>query len=116
MNAAQQLYPNDFEQRAVDSCRGILDDIPECSEAEMSVRFMSRIPYLIIAFGLPALEYKPACAVRLTTISLSKPLSPGAPLEGDRLRRAVRNATEQYLHRHGVRPLTPQFEVRALEN
>jgi hypothetical protein len=116
MNAAAQLYPNDFEKRAVDSCRGVLDDIPECSAAEMSVRFMAGIPYLVMSFDLPALEYKPACAVRLTTISRSNPLAPGAPLEGDRLRRAVRTATEQYLHHHGVRPLTPQFEVRPLEN
>lgn len=82
----------------------------------MSVKFMTGIPYLVISFALPALDYSPACAVRLTTIKLSDPLSVGNPLEGDRLRRAVRNGTEQYLQRHGVRPLTPQFEAHSLEN
>lgn len=116
MNAGRQLYPVDFEQRAVDACRGILDDIAECANAEMSCRFFGGVPHLVIVFDHPHLTDKPACAVRLNTVSLSNPLAAGQPLEGDRLRRAVRNATEQYLHRHGVRLPTPQFEVRTLEN
>lgn len=110
------LHPVDFEQRVVDSCRGILDDIEECARAEMRCQFFGGVPHLVIVFEHPHLTDKPACAVRLNTISRSSPLAAGQPLEGDRLRRAVRSATEQYLDRHGVRLPTPQFEVRTLEN
>jgi hypothetical protein len=109
------LYANDFEQRTIDSCRGILEDIPECASSTMAVKFLGGVPHLVISFEAKTLE-KPACLVRLRTQSLSNPLSEGQPLEGDRLRRAVRNATEQYLQRHGVRLPAPEFEFRSLEN
>jgi hypothetical protein len=90
-----------------------LDDIKPCFLAEMKVRFIAGVPHLIIVFEHPNLEAKPACAVRLVTISRSNPLAPGNPLEGDRLKRVVRTAVETYLHKHGIRIPTPQFELRS---
>lgn len=110
MSALPAIYPADFEQRHIDACRRMLDDIPECAAADITVRFMAGVPHLILAFHLPETRHQPACAVRLVTVSVSNPLAPGQPLEGDRLKRCVRAAVETYLHKHGVRFPAPQFE------
>lgn len=107
------IYPPDFKARHVDLCRRILDDIGDCARADVSVRFMAGAPHLVLAFHLPQTRHQPALAVRLVTVSRSNPLAPGNPLEGDRLRRAVRTAVETYLHKHGIRIPVPQFEVQA---
>ncbi len=103
------VYPVDYEKRALDVVKLALDDIPDCSIADYNIRFLGGAPVLILAFNnFPQLRGQPACAVRLVTISRSEPLKPGQVLEGDRLRRHVRDSIEHYLAKHGVR--FPSFQ------
>lgn len=96
-----------YEESITNFARKILDDIPECNEqeCEMKVRFIEKIPILILAFNLPETIHQPALAIRLETISKTKPLDRGNILEGERLYRHIRQSTEHYLTKNGVKLL-----------
>lgn len=118
------LYGADFEARAIESARTALGDIPACARADYRVRFIGGAPVLMVAFNEPGAveqlhqagangtyvsigELRAAVGVRLVAASRSEPLRPARPLEGDRLRRHVRDSVEHYLAKHGVRILPP---------
>lgn len=92
------LAPNDYEQRTLDVVKRLLDDIHDCNVADYRIRWVEGIPHLVIAFVERAQGNAiPAFGIRLAT-------SPSnALVEGDRLRRLVRNGLEQYLAKHGVK-------------
>lgn len=98
----------DSDRHAIADARRILADIPECYAAHYSVRHLNGAPVLVVAFSLPGTEHKPACAIRLVTVSLSEPLKPGARITGERLRRHVRDSIENYLAKHGIK--IPTYE------
>lgn len=112
-------YGAGFEARAIEAARGALADIPACARADYAVRFIGGAPVLTIAFSEPESvrqlhqagangtygslgELRAMVAVRLVSVPAGEPLRPGMPLEGDRLRRHVRQSVEHYLLKNGV--------------
>jgi hypothetical protein len=95
--------PPDYEERAIESARALLQDIPPCRDADYRILWIMGAPTLVLAFHLPETRHQPACAIRLTTAPRMGPLEGGTHLDGDRLRRHVRDSIEQYLLKCGIR-------------
>jgi hypothetical protein len=91
--------------KIVEFTRRLVDDIPECHEEKCDIilRYIGLIPVLILAFNIPETIHQPALAIRLTSFVKSKPLSTGNVLEGDRLKRHIRDSVEHYLTKNGVK-------------
>ena len=107
--------PEGYEERTIDFARALLADIPEVSNAHYRVRYIHGAPVLVMAFDLPGVaDVQAACFVRLVATSRSQPLRPAVLLEGDRLRRHVRDSLENYLAKHGicVPMFTPAMALR----
>lgn len=102
---APAIYPPDYEARTVELARRMLDDIPECAAARFAVQWIAGAPVLVVVFTQFAAPdgVIPAFMLRLVCIPRSAPLQPGSPLEGERLRRALRSGLEDYMLRHGIR-------------
>ena len=99
------ILPPDFEQRTVETVRRFLDDIPECAGAELSVEWQGQAPALRFVFGDPRLFSRPLLMINLVAESAKNPLAEGRLLEGDMLRRVVREWVERYFKLQGV-PIT----------
>lgn len=97
------IYPLEFERRAIDAARRFTDDIAECERAIISVIWVGNAPLLRFLFDDPRLPAgAPTLAVQLITESRKSPLAPGRVVEGDRLRRHVRDSVEAYLKANGI--------------
>jgi hypothetical protein len=97
------LFPVDFDRRVVDEARRFTDDIVECDRAAVSVIWVGQAPLLKFTFDDPRLPAgSPTLAVQLITESRKSPLAPGRLVEGDRLRRHVRDSVEAYLRANGI--------------
>ncbi len=95
------ILPPDFEARTVEEVRRFVDDIPECAAAEISVTWQGRAPSLRFAFGDPRQRCRPILVVNLVAESKKNPLAPGRLVQGDVLRRVVREWVETYLKLQG---------------
>lgn len=99
------LYPPDFDKRAVEIARRATDDIVECDRADVSVIHEESAPMIrfIFAEDLRARFISaPAFFIELVAHSRKNPLAPGRLLEGDEIRRRVRESVEQYLKMNGI--------------
>lgn len=96
------ILPPDFEARTVEFVRRITDDILDCASAEISVIFQGAVPVVRFVFGHPQLCGRAALGVQLVTESRKNPLAPGRLIEGDQLRRHVRESVETYLAANGI--------------
>lgn len=96
------IYPPDFEKRTVDEVRRITGDIADCDSAEVSVIFYGGAPAVRFVFGDARLRGRPSLAVQLVSESRKNPLAPGRLVEGDRLRRHVRDSVEGYFKANGL--------------
>ncbi len=99
------ILPPDYESRTLDAVRRIVDDIPECASAEISVEFVVGHPRLRFAFGDPSLRARPLLLVGLIAQSKQNPLSPGRLLGPEQLQRHVRDWVEEYFRIQGT-PIT----------
>jgi hypothetical protein len=108
---APSVYPPDYEQRTLDFVRKVLDDVAAWREADMQIMWAAGAPVLWLVFrkfaetsggGLFPTAI-PAFCFRLVSISRSKPLAPGRLIEGEELKRCLRDAIELYMHKHGIR-------------
>lgn len=103
------ISEQEFEARVVDFARRLLDDIPVCSAAHYSVKWINGSPLLVLAFDLPETIHQAACGIRLALSEREgDPMMGKKPLSGDKLRRHVRESVEHYLAKHGVK--IPTFE------
>jgi len=94
----------DFPKRTLATAREVLCDIPECAAAEYRfIVFADRTPGVLLKFSLPQTEAKPLLAISLATRSRSRPLDDGILMGGDKLRRHIRDSTENYLLKNGVK-------------
>lgn len=91
-----------FERRTVDEVRRFTDDIAECDAAEISITYHGPVPVVRFVFGDKRLLGRPALGVQMVTESRKNPLAPGRVIEGDELRRHVRNSVEQYLKLNAI--------------
>jgi hypothetical protein len=96
------LYPPEFEARTIDVVRRCTDDITDCATAEVSVEWYGQAPVVRFVFGHPKLRGRPALGVALITESRKNPLAPGRLIQGDELRRHVRDSVERYLKANGI--------------
>lgn len=92
----------DFESRTVETVRRLTGDIAECESAEITVLFQGAVPAVRFVFGDPRLLGRPSLAVQLVTESRKNPLAPGRLIEGDQLRRHVRDSVERYFKLNGL--------------
>lgn len=99
------IYPPDFEARTVEAVRRILDDIPECASAEISVVFDDQEPRLRLAFGDPKAFSRRMLKIGLLAQSRQNPLAPGRLIPTAQLQRHVREWVEEYFKIQGT-PLT----------
>lgn len=104
------LVDPEFEARTIDVARRLLDDTPECRDADYAVRWVNTpagpMPILVIAFHLPTTDHQPALAVSLVTVrkgSLLEVLPGNTILEGQRLRDHILRSAHDYLNRHGIK-------------
>lgn len=114
----------DYERKVIDFARRILDDIPECREADYAVRWSRNtatgdtFPFLTIAFHLPQTIHQPALGIGLVTVRKGTLLEvlPGKTLhEGDKLRDHILFSVDAYLNKHGIRlSLDPDEAMRLL--
>jgi len=94
----------DFPKRTLATAREVLRDIPECLEAEYKfIVFADRTPGILLKFSLPETQAKPLLAISLASRSRSRPLDDGILMGGDKLRRHIRESTENYLLKNGVK-------------
>jgi hypothetical protein len=108
---APSVYPADYEQRTLDFVRKVLDDVPDWRDADIGIKWAAGAPVLWLVFRKfaersgdgPFGVAIPAFCFRLVSISRSKPLAPGRLIEGDELKRTLREAIELYTHKHGIR-------------
>jgi hypothetical protein len=96
------ILPADFEARTIETVRRFTDDIAECGAAEISIVFQGSVPTVRFVFGEPHLRGRPALGVQLVTESRKNPLAPGRLVEGDQLRRHVRDSVERYFQLNGL--------------
>ena len=92
----------DFEARTVEVARRLTDDIAECEAADISIFFIGQLPLLKFVFGDKRLIGRPALHVQLITESRKNPLAPGRVIQGDALRRHVRESVEAYFKLNGI--------------
>jgi hypothetical protein len=93
--------PTDFAERAIETARRCLEDLPECRDAELSVKWLpGSLPILVIHFAQFARRgASPACAVALLTVRRGTlhDVMPGKTLlTGDRLRDTLLRAVHDY--------------------
>lgn len=94
----------DFEKRTLAIAREVLHDIPECAAADMAVIwFIDGTPGVRLKFSIPETEAKPLLAISLATRSRARPLDDAILMGGDKLRRHIRESTENYLTKNGVK-------------
>jgi hypothetical protein len=96
--------PEGFEERAIETARRALEDVPECAGASYSVSWLAgQLPILVLEFAQFAQRgASPACAVALMTVrrgTLADPLPGKTLLAGQRLTDTVLSAVHTYLHR-----------------
>lgn len=96
------ILPPDYERRTRETVRRFTDDIADCDAAEIDVIHVGQVPMVRFVFGDPRLRGRPSLAVQLVAESRSKSLAPGRLIEGDELRRHVRNSVEEYLKNNGI--------------
>lgn len=106
------LLPLGFEEEIVERARRLLDDIPECDAAEISIVFQGQAPALRLVFGDPRLRARPLLMINLVAESAKNPLAPGRLLTGDEFRRGVREWVERYFKLQGV-PITKRVSINA---
>lgn len=99
--------PLDYEVRTVETVRRFVDDIVECDRAKIRVCWedigKGKVPLLEFIFNDPRIRCgSPMLAVQLVADSLKNPLAPGRVVDGDELRRHVRNSVEVYLKLEGI--------------
>ncbi len=100
--AARLLYPLDFEQRTLDDVRRWTEDLPDCASAEISVVWNGQAPAVRFVFGQPIFFGRPAFAQQLVAESRSNPLAPGRLMQGEELKRVLRDGIERYLKLNGI--------------
>lgn len=94
----------DFPKRTLETAREVLRDIPECRDAEYQfIVFADKTPGVLLKFSLPQTVAKPILAIALATRSRSRPLDDGILMGGDKMRRHIRESTEHYLTKNGVK-------------
>jgi hypothetical protein len=112
------LAPPDYENRVMDLAIEALEDIRECDEAVIYVKW-DRMPtgtvapllYILFDGTCPSLAAVPRVHMHPTTnrphpahaICLRK-MPAGALLEGQEVKDVVRRGVEDFLRRHGVEP------------
>lgn len=96
------LYPLDFEKRTVANVRRWTDDIEDCASAKIEIVWHGQAPVVRFAFGHPILCGRPTLGVALVVTSRSNPFAPGRLLQGEELRRLVRDRIEAYLKLNGI--------------
>lgn len=96
------IFETDFEKLTVDLARRCTDDIVECDTAEVSVIWHGEAPYIRFVFGDKRLFGRPACGVAMIAESRKNPLAPGRLVNGDQLRRHIRDTIEAYLKAEGI--------------
>lgn len=106
------ILASDFEKRTVEATRRLLDDIPECDDAEITVEFQGQAPAVRFVFGDQRLRARPLLMVNLVAESAKNPLAPGRLLTGDAFRRVVREWVERYFKLQGV-PTTRRITTHA---
>jgi hypothetical protein len=99
------ILPPDYERRTVDTVRRILDDIPECATAQISVVFEGQEPRLRMVFGDPNSFSRPMLKVGLLAQSRQNPLGPGRLITDAQIQRHVREWVEEYFKLQGT-PIT----------
>ncbi len=97
------ILPPDFEARTVDTVRRLTDDIVECERATIRVDFAGEAPIIEFIFQDPRLKTgSPMLGVQMIAYSRKNPLAAGRIVEGDELRRHVRDSVEQYFKMNGL--------------
>ena len=96
------ILPPDFERRTVEEVRRSVDDIEQCADAEITVTFQGQAPVLRFVFGDASERCRPMLVVNLVAESRKNPLAPGRLVQGDQLRRVVREWVENYFTLQGL--------------
>lgn len=91
-----------YEPRTIELARRCTDDIAQCDAAEVSIVWRLGVPLLRFVFGELSELGRPSLNVQLVAESRSNPMKPGRVLEGDQLRRHVRDSVEGYLKLNGI--------------
>lgn len=97
------IIPGDYRMRMAEFARRCLDDIVECSDADISVVELYGVPMLRLVFGDQRLNSLPMFRIQLVAESRSQPLAPGRLLlEADETKRYIRSAVERYFRLGGL--------------
>jgi hypothetical protein len=108
------MFETDFEKRNIEAARNATYDIADCDRADVDVIWSHGVPLLRFIFGHPQLRGRPSLAVQLVSESRKNPLAPGKAIEGDKLKRHVRESVETYLKANGIEITRKVFENASL--
>jgi len=98
------VYPPEFEKRTLDDVRRWTDDMADCDNAKISVEFYGGAPGVRFLFEHPLLKQNgsPCLIVMMVAESRKNPLAPGRLMQGEELKRVVRDRIDAYFKLNGL--------------